>query len=174
MKLAIAVLSLAFILLVLPAARAQDSGEEYSLAMQAVHAQDLDIAFMHFRSIAREHPDSKYAKNAIFATGEYYFMTGNYYDAARMFLSFINNYPESNGKLFAEAYLLDIARKQGQEDLVKKLENDIVSRKQLVLLFKNFKEYKYKSPLSRMYKADYYIDKVKFYIDGTMLAEISY
>jgi outer membrane protein assembly factor BamD (BamD/ComL family) len=155
-------------------AYSQDAGDSYAEAKELLKTGDFDLAFMHFRSLSMEHPDSKYAKNALFAAGEYHFLVKNYTVARNRFLKFIEAYPESKAKLFALAYLLNIAKKYNQPAVISKLEKEIVSRKQMVFLFKNFKEYSYASPFKRKLKVVYTIDKMNFYIDGEPLAEISY
>lgn len=155
-------------------AYSQSAGESYAEAKELLKAGDLDFAFMHLRSLLINHPDSKYAENALFAAGEYHFLTKNYSVARNKFLKFIEVYPESKAKLFALAYLLRIAREYDQPAVISTLEKEIVSRKQLVFLFKNFKEYSYASPFKRKLKVVYTMDKMNFYIDGEPLAEISY
>jgi len=153
---------------------AQDSKEMYYQGIEAAKSNDLDSAFLYFESLLANPPESKYRQDALFATGEYYFLIGDYRDANRSFVQLISNYPDFKGKLFALAYLLKIAQGQSNEAAVKNLENKIVTFKQLIFLFKYSKEYKYKSPLCKKYKVIYYIDKVQFYLDEELFAQISY
>ena len=154
--------------------QAQEEPQIYSKAVQSAAAGDRDFAFMYFNSLLVNFPESKYNESALFATGEYYFMAADYYDALGAFNKFTANYPDSKNKVFALAYLLKIAEKEGQDALKKSLENKIVTLNQVSLLFRNFKEYKYKSPLCRKHKVIYYVDRVEFYIDGELFAKIPY
>jgi outer membrane protein assembly factor BamD (BamD/ComL family) len=163
-----------FILLFCRMGYGQDSHEIYQEGVQAARAGDLDYAFMYFQSLVKESPESKHGNDALFAMGEYYFVKGDYPDANNAFIKLINDYPDSKGEVFALAYLLKIAESRGNDDLAQNLEDKIVTSKRLVLLFKDSKEYKYKSPLNKKYKAVYYIDKVHFYLDGELFAQISY
>jgi hypothetical protein len=162
------------IILFCNAAYAQDSKEMYYKAIEAVKSKDSDSAFMYFQLLLKDYPESKYKEDALFATGEYYFAIGDYRDAKSAFLQLITDYPDSKGRLFALVYLLKMAEKQAKESLVENLENRIVTFKQQIFLFKDYKEYKYKSPFSKKYKVIYSIDKVQFYLDGELFAQISY
>ncbi len=156
------------------AAHAQSEERLHALAAEAAGSGQIDAAFMHFRSLLTEYPHSKYEERALFAMGEYYFRAADYRDAAQMLTSLLEGYPDSEGRLFALAYLLKIAERAGEEALAQKLKNEIVTLRQHSFLFRNFKEYKYLSPLSRKYRALYYIDKIEFYVDGELFAQISY
>lgn len=152
----------------------QDSKEMYYQGIEAAKSGDLDYAFMYFQSLLATSPESKYKEDSLFATGEYYFVIGDYRDANRAFIQLNSDSSNFKGKIFALAYLLKIAEMQGKEAAVKNLENEIVTSKRLILLFKNSKEYKYKSPLCKKYKVIYYIDKVQFYLEGKLFEQISY
>ncbi len=158
----------------IPLVYAQESGYRYAQAMEAVNSHDENTAFMHFRSLLADYPDSRYAEPALFATAEYYFSIADYQDSWQSFSRFVNDYPDSRGKLFALAYLLNIAGKQNKEALVKGLEKEIVLFRQMTFLFRNSKEFKYLSALRKKYKAVYYIDKVEFYVNNELYAQISY
>ena len=129
---------------------------------------------MHFRKIICAFPESKYRENCLFAMGEYYFSISDYRDAASSFNKFINDYPKAKAKPFALAYLFKIAKREKNEKLQKELKHAIVSMQQLSLLFRDAKEHKYTSPLSKTYKVTYCIDKVEFHINGKLLTQISY
>jgi outer membrane protein assembly factor BamD (BamD/ComL family) len=155
-------------------AYAQESGYRYTQALEAVNAHDENTAFMHFRSLLTDFPDSRYAEPALFAIAEYYFYVADYQDSWQDFSRFVNDYPDSRGKLFALAYLLNIAGKQNKEALVKGLEKEIILFRQMTFLFRNSKEFKYTSALRKKYKAVYYIDKIEFYVNNELYAKISY
>lgn len=174
MKFKVLFVSLLLVLISWNLGNAQEERELYSAAISAVKSKDLNTAFMHFRSLLVNYPESKYRENSLFATGEYYFLIGDYSDAGKAFISFIDDYPDSKGRQFALAYLLKIAQIREEESLVKSLEEKIVTLRQLTLLFSDFKEYKYRSPLRKNYRVIYYIDKVEFYVDKELFAKISY
>lgn len=155
-------------------AYAREDAHIYSEGLKAAQNGDRETAFMYFRSLLTDFADSKYSQGALFATGEYYFLKADFHDAALAFIRFIKEYPDSRIKPFVFSYLLHIAKKEKKESLAKDLEKSIVNYHKLSLLFRNFKKYEYRSGLSRLYKAVYYIDKVEFYIDGNMFAKISY
>jgi outer membrane protein assembly factor BamD (BamD/ComL family) len=151
---------------------AEGEGEIYSAARAAAKAGDTDAAFMGFRSLLTDYPGSKYTADSLFASGEYFFLTGNYKEAVSAFTRFINEYPDSKPRLFAIMYLYKIAKKQENESLLENLKKEIIDFQQLILLFRDFKEYKYSSPLQKKYRAVYYIDKAEFYLNGELFEEI--
>ncbi len=146
----------------------------YYKRFHAARFGDKDFAFMNFKMFLGDFPKSKLAKEALFAVGEYYFSISDYRDAAKSFIGFIDLYPESKAKLFALAYLREIAKHEKNEELIEKISKEIITSKQLRLLFSEFKEYVYWSAFSNKYKAVFFIDKVEIYIDGDLFTELSY
>lgn len=153
---------------------AQDDRQIYSMAIREAESGNMDFAFMHFRSLLRNYPDSKYTQDASFAIGEYYFIAADYKNAAEVWSTFINDYPDSKGLPFALLYLLKLAEIRRDGSLVEKLKNKIIGLNQLTFLFRESKGYTYKSPLRRKYRMIYYIDKVEFYVDDKLFEKISY
>ena len=146
----------------------------HRLARQQARTDRKDFAFMYFRSLLREHPDSRYADFALFGQGEYFFELPNYKLATESFESYVDQYPDAKGKLFALAYLLKMARTQGQIQRVKDLEKEIISVKQLGLVFSDYKEYTYRTPLNREFKTVFHIDRIEFYVGGKLFEKITY
>lgn len=146
----------------------------YYKGVAAAKAKDIHLAFMNFRMFLDSSPKSKLAENALFSIGEYYFLTSNYSDAAGAFQRFIKNFPESRAKIFALAYLLEIAKKKTNQEDISALQNEIAASKQLIFLFSESKQYKYKSAFSKNYKALYFIDRIEFYIDEALFTKISF
>lgn len=152
----------------------QKDKELYDRAVETAGRGDIHFAFMYFRMLLRDFSESKYFKDALFAIGEYYFSIGDYYDAQEAFRKFIKDCPESEARPFALAYLFKIAEKQQREDLTEDLKKRILKLKRLVLLFKDFEEYEYSSPLSKKYKAVYFIDRIEIYIDDGLFTKVSF
>ena len=169
-----ALLILCSILLHSNLAFAQNDNQIYAMAIREAKAGNMDFAFMHFRSLLRNYPDSKYAHDALFATGEYYFIAGDYNNTIEALSNFINDYPDSEGLPFALLYLLKAAEIRRQEPLAEKLKNKIISLKRLSFLFRESEGYTYKSPLRIKYRVIYYIDKVEFHVDDKLSEKISY
>jgi hypothetical protein len=111
---------------------------------------------------------------ALFALGEYYFFEGDYYDAELTFKHFVHDYHKAHGYLFAMAYLREIARLKGLDNEAAAFNKDIISFMQVSLLFRDYKIYKYISPMHIRYKAVYFIDKVEFYKDDKQFTILSY
>lgn len=175
MKIKILCVVLLFVPAFLTAAYAKkEDGQIYSQAIRESRSGNMDAAFMQLRSLLTGYPDSKYAENALFAVGEYYFLIADYDDSSRAFVKYLDDYPESKFISFALMYLLKIAEKRGDGLLAKSLEKKIVTFRRVCFLFKECKEYKYRSVLNKKHRAAYYIDKVEFYIDGALFAKISF
>ena len=153
---------------------AQGDREIYSKAVRSVKEGEIDFAFMNFHWIRINHPESEYFKDALFATGEYYFSVGDYRNADECFNQFIDQFSKDRARIFASVYLLEIAKKETDVALIKSLTKEIFTSEQLSLLFRDYKEYYYISPLSKIYKATYFIDKVEFHIDGKLFTQVSY
>lgn len=153
---------------------AQDVKQLYSTAVREAESGNRDFAFMHCRELLENYPDSKYASDAAFAIGEYYFITANYENAAEALSNFINDYPDSKGLPFVLMYLLKVTQIYKNESLTEKLKNQIISLKRLSLLFQESKGYAYTSPLGIKYRMMYYIDKVELYVDDKLFENITY
>ena len=91
-----------------------------------------------------------------------------------LFEDYINQYPDSQAVLFALAHQLKIAQIQKKEELAKEIEKKIISVRQVGLVFTDFREYEYLSPLARKFLAVFHIDKIEFYANDTLFAKISY
>ena len=153
---------------------AQDEGWLYASAIRESRAGNREFSFLHLNSLVRTYPESKYLENSLFAIGEYHFQDKNFADAADAFSQLLEKFPDSRSTVFAMAYLLKIAQERGAEGLAASLEKAIATFHKLSLVFRNSKAFTYRSALRNKYKADYYIDKVEFYKDGELFAQVSY
>jgi len=151
-----------------------EEGRLYSDAISAAKQKDYDIAFANLHTLVNTFPHTKLMDRALFALGEYYFSEGDYYDAEHIFKHFAHDYPKSRGYLFAMAYLREIARLKGLDSEAAEFNKDIISFMQVSLLFRDYKTYKYISPMHKRYKAVYFIDKVEFYRDDKQFSVLSY
>lgn len=53
---------------------ASEESRQFLMAQKAAKAGQADFAFMHYRNLLSNYPNSKYRETALFAEGEYYFM----------------------------------------------------------------------------------------------------
>ncbi|MCD4778988.1 MAG: hypothetical protein K8S27_00350 [Candidatus Omnitrophica bacterium] len=144
----------------------------YARAKKAAVSGNMDFAFMNYRSVLRSNPNGKYRVNALFAIGEYYFSMDQTDEAKMYFKDYLSSSENTNGKLFALIYQLRLAQKSRNIQLIKKIEKDVVLFQQQSFIFKKSKEYLYMSPMNREHKAVYAIDKIRFYMEGALFAEI--
>lgn len=153
---------------------AREDRRIFALASKYAKADNIDIAFQQYQMILADYPDSKFRGDALFAEGEYYFMISQYQKSSAAFHKCARYFPKASEGLFALLYLFRIAEIQNDELIAERLKRIIVSRKQLGFIFKDSKEYLYRSPLYRHYKAVFQIDKISLYVEGEFFAEISY
>lgn len=153
---------------------AAEDARFYHMAIQSARAGDLDFAFMRYRNILMQYPKSRYREQALFAQGEYFYLLPQDTEARKAFERFIEEYPDAEAKLFALAYLLKIAEREGQQEMYDAYATDIVTLKQVSLVFRDFKEYEYLSPMNREHKAVFHIDTIEFIVEGELFAKISY
>ncbi|KPK98510.1 MAG: hypothetical protein AMJ95_03865 [Omnitrophica WOR_2 bacterium SM23_72] len=174
MKLKFVALVLFLILSCPYVALADESQRLYVSAVKAAKKNDLAVAFMSFRSLLENYPHSPHTQEALFANAEYYFLIGAFTDARPAFIRFLTEYPESKARPFALLYLSKIAEAQGEPALAETLGQEIITSQQLVLLFRDYKQFQYLSPLQKKHKAIHFIDRIEFYIDDEFFAQISY
>jgi len=146
----------------------------YEAAQESVQNGDIDFAFMYFHSLLDYAGASLYYEQALFATGEYYWRINDFYNAEKSFMDFIKHYPHSKGLPFAIVYLLRINREAQNREVASDLRKKVIAFQQLSLLFSEFKELLYKSPLGLEYKALYFIDRVEIYINGELFEKIHF
>jgi len=131
----------------------------------------LDLAFMNYQAVLR---NDKLSAQALFASGEYYFLNSFPEKSKTAFKQYIQMTTNIDGKLFALSYLLKISRLQNNQESIKKLETDILSLKRQGFVFKEEKEYQYISPMHRNHKVIYTIDKIAIIIEGQRFEKISF
>ena len=150
----------------------QSDASFYSTAKRAVKAGDIDYAFMCFRSILHLKPESKYYKEALFAAGEYYYYIGDYRSAEKAFSEFIDAFPKDKALPFSAVYLLKISSQKQISKTIAGLRKKIITFKQLSLLFSEYKELFFISPLNLHYKAVYFIDRIEIYVNEELFEKI--
>ena len=151
-----------------------DAAQTYSKAGEFAETGQADFAFMYYNDLLRNYPASRYRGQTLFAVGEYYFRIFGYQDAEMVFKEFISEYPDSKEKLYALAYLLNIARRNQDALTAQVLEKKIIDLQQVSFVFRKTKEFTYRSPLYQNYKAVIHIDKIEFYVEGELFAKVSY
>lgn len=155
-------------------ALAYEPTDLYQKTKENARQGDIYHSFMYLRRILREYPDSKFAKPALFSLGEFYFLTNNHYYATDALQKFINKYPDSKINIFALSFLYKIAKENESSSGVQKIKNRIVTFHQHSFLFRESKSYSYTSVLLRNYEVQYFIDKIKFFINEKPFLEIKF
>jgi TolA-binding protein len=153
---------------------AQQESQLYSNAVAQFKTGNDEFAFLNLFSLIRSYPESKYLENSLFAIGEYHYADKNYAGAVDAFSQILEKFPDSKSTVFAMAYLLKIAEKREDGELAANLGKTVATFHKLSLVFRNSKAFTYRSMSMNKYKADYYIDKVEFYKNGELFAQVSY
>ncbi len=161
-------------LLLIPAlGHAGEADALYARAIQAARSGRMDFAFMYYNQLDRDYPRSRYREQVLFAKGEYFYELSAHVQAREAFGKFLEEYPQSPGKLFVLAYLYKIVEAEGKAEPVENFKKEILTFRQVGLVFKETKEYKYPSPFYRNFRAVFYIDKIEFYREGELFVAVS-
>ena len=153
------------------------AGEDSSLFAKGkkfARSNETEFAYMQFRDIINNFPNSIHREHALFATGEYYASIPDHEETKRIFNQFLIEYPESKSKIFVLAYLYKMAEVDGDTEQIEKLKTDIIRIQQVGFVFRNSKELKYQSPLAHHYRAVIQIDRILIEKEGETLVELSY
>lgn len=155
----------------------QSPKAEYEEAIKSAREKRADFAFMAFRSIIRNFPETEYARESMFAIAEYYYEINAYFDAIRHFKDYIKIYPNTSGVTFAKAYLLKIKESiknptVKQKEILDEMEMDFFSRP-LFLIFSEYKEDSYKSAFQNEFTIRYQLDLIEIYRNGKIFVKIS-
>ena len=155
-------------------ARAQNAGELYREGLHAARTGQQEFAFMNYHSIVAQEKASKYRDEALFGCGEYYFGGKSYQEAQRMFTAYVTEYPMGRGVPFALAYLYKLTDEFGMPGDLNALKKQLITYAQLSLVFREFKEFAFRSPMNTPYSARYYIDRIEMSRQGEALAAIRF
>ncbi|MGE5308207.1 MAG: outer membrane protein assembly factor BamD [Deltaproteobacteria bacterium] len=161
------------VILPLTAGFCQEDKKIFNRGVDYVAEGDINAAFMTFHTLVSSYPGSSYTEQAMFAMGEYYYGVGDYRDATNAFWGLLNQFPDSDSKVFCLAYLLEMARKE-KKPTVQSFEQALSDSQRLIFLFKDSKELKYGSIFSKAYKAVYHIDKLEIFVDDTLFTSVAY
>ena len=154
--------------------KASEADLQWKEAVGFAKQEEYDFAFMDFKTILDNSPDSHYCLAAEFAQGEYYFLQNNLKMASDQFENFYTKYPGHEEALVALAYLFQIAKMQEHADDMKKYRNMAATFRQLTFIFNDKKSYKFISGFQRQHKLVYYINKVDLYVNGELFTEVHF
>ncbi|MBF0570686.1 MAG: outer membrane protein assembly factor BamD [Candidatus Omnitrophica bacterium] len=157
-----------------PCVKASEADLEWKEAVGLAKQGEYDFAFMNFRTILDDYPNSRYALTAKFAQGEYYFLQNNLQMASDEFKSFYATYPRHQEALIALAYLYKIAQIQKRPESIKEYHNKAASFRQLTFIFNDKKSFKFLSGFQRKHKLVSYINKVELYVNGELFTEVPF
>lgn len=150
---------------------------KYEEGLKLAKEKEYDFAFLSFRSLVQEYPKSKYAQDALFAVGEYFYQVKSYYDVNKIFNEYINKYASSPGAIFAKAYLYKIIEysdkvEERRKETADKLTLDFFSQIPFLLMPEN-KERSYLSAFNNKFTLNYQPDKIEIYQNGKIFIEIT-
>jgi len=169
--LRISVLTLLVLLSMSGAAKAQN---RYALAQRYARQGNYEFALMSYRDVARDSKSPAKVAAAIFAQGEYFYLQHDFAESQKSFQELQNRDPRSDVKLFSLAYLWKIAGEIQDSETQMRLAQEIVALKQVSMIFRKSKTYRYLSPLYREHNAVFAIDQIEFFVNGKSFAKIHY
>ncbi|MFH1857947.1 MAG: hypothetical protein ABH845_03480 [Candidatus Omnitrophota bacterium] len=138
-------------------------------AKQYVAEGELDFAFMEYRALLQEKPNSEGALEATFAIGEYYFKQRNGREAKEAFEQYLAQAEEEIPRLLADVYLLQCFRLLGELSAFQTLEfqlKEMLSSKKLFLAFENERVQTWSSPLGNHFELREFVDRLEITQDG--------
>lgn len=146
---------------------AGEAEDMYRGAVRCIKLKQPDFAFMGFRSIARDFPDSPLAERAIFAMAEYYYDNKMYYDAIKNFTWCAKNYSDLKANVIAKAYLFKIIKEikdpaSEEKEMAEDIKKEFFS-KSVFLLFSEYKKTSYRSALLNKFRIKHYADNIDVY-----------
>lgn len=84
-----------FVLLIAVEAVPQTASQLFDQAKAAEISGSKDVAFLLYRQIVRQYPESAQADDALFQIGKYYYNARNYVEADKAFRSHLTRFPDS-------------------------------------------------------------------------------
>ncbi len=150
----------------------------YSEARQFSKEGRTDFVFLSLSELIREYPEYKFAAEAKFAIGEYYFLSGNYNKVVNELVGFLKTYPNHKASVFAKSFLYKIisdnkwSNTETSAKIVKAIKEDFFSSSAF-FVFSEFKEKKLKSLLGNYYSLKEYVDKIEIFANGKLLLSVS-
>lgn len=158
----------------LPSARAGEDVKFRKAAQSYVRKGNRELAYMQYRQILHQFPKSCFFSEAVWSEAEYLFLFGDVPGSKQAFENFLKNNPTGDASLFALAYLWKIAKEQRDSRAEAEIVQQIIKLQPVRLVFRNSQVRDYTSPLGRPHKAVLQIDKISFYVQGTLFAEIPF
>ena len=151
-------------------------GDEYlyQKAVRLAKNHQPDFAYMQYRAILNDYPDSTYLSRALFANGEYCYQVADYKAAQDFFTRYLIQADQGENRLFALVYLREIARQENDVQQEAEYKKEVLSYRKQTFLFEKNKAQVYRSPLEHEYKAVYEIDGISVYMEGKLFATINY
>lgn len=143
-------------------------------ADRAAESGQTEFAYMHYRRLHRDYPQSPYVLDALFAQGEFHFHSADLKGSKNYFQSLVDQFPDANESIFALAYLYTIADQIGDQKFKEQISSQLIKQLRVSLIFRDHKELIYRSPLGAELKAEVFIDFIRFTEQGTSLATIHF
>ncbi len=157
------------------------SGEQYRDGLRDLKEGRIYFAFLNFRSVFKEDPDSPYAPEAAFAVGEYYFDNSDYFNSLKTLSDYIHKYPKHRGAVFAKLIIYKILTDVKREDvlgvqedtLVKEIRKELFSQPLFLIFYDKKSPRSYRSLFNHSYLVYDYVDMIKVFRDDKIFLELS-
>lgn len=144
---------------------AGEAGARYRDAIRCIKLNQPDFAFMGFRSVARDFPDSPFAERSIFAMAEYYYDNKMYHDAIENFTLCAEDRSDLKANTIAKAYILKIIEEikepaPEKKDMAEGIKKEFFSES-LFLLFSEYKKTSYRSASLNKFRIKHCADNIE-------------
>ena len=154
-----------------------DARALYDEAVRCVKARETDFAFMGFRNVVRDFPETWFGRESIFAIAEYYYNNKQYEDAISQLKEYINNKPDPRGCVFAKLYLLKIIDQMDNPDAEDKamsldIKKELLS-KPYFLVLTEYKKTSYISPFQNRFTIKRYPGNMDIYRDAELFVRLT-
>jgi len=168
------ILTLVLLLTFSSSVRAGEDAKFRKAARSYVKKGNLELAYMQYRHILHQFPKSRFYQEAVWCEAEYLYLSGDIAGSRKAFGDFLAHNPSGDAGLFALSYLWKIAREQKNSRDEGDVIRQIVQLQPVRLVFRNSQVRDHASPLGRQHKAVLQIDKISFYVQGILFAEIPF
>lgn len=143
------------------------AGARYTEAVRCIKAKQPDFAFMKFRGVIRDFPESPLAQKSIFAMAEYYYDCGMYRDAINNFTLCAKDCSDLKASVIAKAYILKIIKDMKKPGLEEKRTAEDMKReffsKSLFLVFSEYKKTSYRSASLNKFRIKHHAGNIDVY-----------
>ncbi len=154
----------------MPAPAAESANGRIKNAKRFLSQKKPDFAFLEYRALLKDHPESPAAADAAFGLGEYYFEMRNVAESAMAFQRLTVKPTDDVSQVLALTYLLKCAELSSDEQSIKtyrtQLKKSLASKK-FLMLFGEGRKQQWNSPFENRFELKEFVDRMEIYRNGS-------